>query len=332
VKEAKRGARPRHLEALGGPGSSTPPRGSAPPRRSFPAAAEEAEAGETGQRGRSLSPLGEAMAGALTFLRARILGEYPIDPLGLDPELATRVVAPLARLLRTYFRVRVKGVAMVPEEGPCLLVANHSGTFPVDAVVIASCLYDKHPRRRIPRVLAADLAFRLPFVGELARKTGSTLACEEDARRLLEMGEAVLVFPEGYKGVGKGYRRRYRLQRFGRAGYIEVAAEMGVPVVPVAVVGAEEAYPMLGEMPLLGRLLGLPYFPVTPSFPWLGPLGLLPFPSKWVVEFGEPVDLGELSGRAREDPMALFEMSEKVKGTIQEMLYRNLMERGHPFL
>ncbi len=268
---------------------------------------------------------------ALEFLRARALGEYPLDPVGFDPELTAGIVAPAVRLLKAYFRVRVKGAARVPEEGPCLLVANHSGTLPLDAVVIAYCLYDEHPRHRIPRILAADLTFRLPFVGELARKTGSTLACEEDARRLLEKGEVVLVFPEGYKGVGKGYSRRYRLQRFGRAGYIQVAAEMGAPVVPVAVVGAEEAYPKVGEIPFLGRLFGLPYFPVTPLFPWLGPLGLLPLPSRWVVEFGEPMHLGGLEERGKEDPMALFEMSERVKGIIQEMLHRNLMERGHPF-
>ena len=144
--------------------------------------------------------------------------------------------------------------------------------------------------------------FRLPVLSELARKSGATLACNPDAERLLRAGELVGVFPEGFKGVGKPFRDRYKLQRFGRGGFVSAALRTGAPIVPVSIVGAEEIYPMIGNITPLARLLGLPYFPVTPTFPWLGPLGLLPLPSKWLIEFGEPIETGRLHrGRRRPD-------------------------------
>jgi hypothetical protein len=130
----------------------------------------------------------------------------------------------------------------------------------------------------------------VPFVSELARKSGATLACNPDVDRLLHQGNLVGVFPEGFKGVGKHYSERYKLQRFGRAGFVSVALRNRTPIVPAAIVGAEETFPMLGNIKPLARLMGLPYFPVTPTFPWLGPLGAVPLPSKWMMRFGEPID------------------------------------------
>jgi 1-acyl-sn-glycerol-3-phosphate acyltransferase len=131
--------------------------------------------------------------------------------------------------------------------------------------------------------------------------------------------------------VGKGYRERYRLQRFGRGGFIEVALRTGVPIVPIAIVGSEEIYPMLGNSKLLARIFGFPYFPITPTFPWLGPLGLVPLPSKWIVEFGEPIHLDGYDRDAWQDAMLIFELTDRIRDQIQQMLYRNVMARGSAF-
>ena len=160
---------------------------------------------------------------------------------------------------------------------------------------------------------------------------GNTLATPEDALRLLHTGELVGVFPEGYKGVGKGWKERYRLQRFGRGGFIELALRAGAPIIPVAIVGSEEIYPMIGNAKLLARIGGFPYFPITPFFPWLGPLGLLPLPSKWIVEFGEPIPTDGYPDDAWQDAMLVFNETDRIRDQIQQMLYRNLMSRRSAF-
>src|SRR5436190_1914243 len=158
----------------------------------------------------------------------------------------------------------------------------------------------------------------MPVVAQMARKMGSTLACDEDAHRLLRSGELVGVFPEGYKGVGKGWKNRYRLQRFGRGGFVETALRERVPIVPVAIVGSEETYPMLADLRPLARLFGLPYFPVTPTFPLLGPAGLFPLPSKWTIEFGPPILTDVYPEDAWQDAMLLFELTDRIRDTIQQ--------------
>jgi 1-acyl-sn-glycerol-3-phosphate acyltransferase len=166
--------------------------------------------------------------------------------------------------------------------------------------------------------------FRTPVLGSLARKTGQTLACTADAERLLSAGELVGVWPEGFKGVGKPFKDRYKLQRFGRGGFVSAALRTGVPIIPVSVVGAEEIYPKIGDLKPLARLLGLPYFPVTPTFPLLGPLGAIPLPSKWYIEFGEPIRTDEHDPADADDPMVVFNLSDQVRETIQQSLYRRL--------
>ena len=196
--------------------------------------------------------------------------------------------------------------------------------------MLGLAIHDETPEHRYLRLLGADLVFRVPFISELARKSGATLACNPDVDRLLYQGNLVGVFPEGFKGVGKHYFERYKLQRFGRAGFVSVALRNRTPIVPTAFVGAEEIFPLLGNIKPLARLLGLPYFPVTPTFPWLGPLGAVPLPSKWMIQFGEPIDTTPWSDQS-DDPAVVFNLADHVRETIQGMLGELLKKRPDPF-
>jgi 1-acyl-sn-glycerol-3-phosphate acyltransferase len=271
------------------------------------------------------------VAGALALLRQRLSGEYEVDEFGFDPQLTESVFLPMLRpLYQSWFRVEVLGIENVPNDGGALVVANHSGTIALDALMLGLAVHDEHPRKRHLRLLGADLVFRMPIVSELARKYGSTLACNPDAERLMSTGELVGVFPEGFKGVGKTFAERYKLQRFGRGGFVSAALRTGAPIIPVSIVGAEEIYPMLGNLRPLARLLGVPYFPLTPTFPWLGPLGLIPLPSKWFIEFGEPIPTEHLMDAA-DDPMVTFNLADQVRETIQQTLHRLLERRPDAF-
>ena len=267
-----------------------------------------------------------------TFIRRRLAGDYEVDDFGYDPHLARQILLPLARpLYENYFRVKALGVDRVPSSGPALLVGNHSGSIAIDAVMVSYAVATEHPEKRAVRNVAADLVFTLPFVGALARKMGTAVATEEDADELLRRGELVGVYPEGYKGVGKGWKERYKLQRFGRGGFIETALRSRVPIIPVAIVGAEEAYPMIADAKFLARAIGAPYFPVTPTFPLLGPLGMIPYPSKWIIEFGSPVPMDDYPDDAADDAMLVFDLADRIRDTIQQMLYRNLARRKGVF-
>jgi 1-acyl-sn-glycerol-3-phosphate acyltransferase len=272
------------------------------------------------------------VAEVVSFARRRLTGDYEVDEFGLDRDLVETVMLPLFRpLYEKWFRVEVKGAENIPVQGGALVVANHAGTIAVDAVMTSLAVHAETPTHRILRMLGADFVFSLPFVGELARKTGTTLACSEDAHRLLSSGELVGVWPEGFKGIGKPFSERYRLQRFGRGGFVSSAITAGAPIIPTAIVGSEEIYPIIGDMPLLARLLGAPYFPVTPFFPWLGPLGMIPLPSKWVIEFGEPIPTDRLGPAVADDPMAVFNLGDQVRESIQHNLYQLLQERRSVF-
>jgi 1-acyl-sn-glycerol-3-phosphate acyltransferase len=274
----------------------------------------------------------DALEELLAFARRRLTGEYEIDEFGFDAELTEQILAPIVRRLHErWWRVDWIGMENVPSEGGALLVANHAGTVPWDAIVTKFGVLDHHPAHRHVRLLAADLAFKMPFVGALARKSGNTLATTEDAHRLLAKGELLGVFPEGYKGVGKPFKDRYKLQRFGRGGFIELALRTKSPIIPVSIVGSEEIYPMIHNAKTLARIGGFPYFPITPFFPWLGPLGLIPLPSKWMIEFGPPIETEDYDEDAWQDPLTVFEMTDRVRDEIQQTLYRNLMHRRSVF-
>ncbi|MDH2426779.1 lysophospholipid acyltransferase family protein [Sphaerisporangium sp. TRM90804] len=291
----------------------------------------------TAARGRARPGAGsrtleDRLAEAAAFLRRRLAGEYEVDEFGFDPELNDKVLMELIRpLYRHWFRVETTGLEHVPAESGALVVSNHSGTVPLDALMLQVALHDEHPAHRPLRLLGADLVYQLPLLGHLSRKSGHTLACPEDADRLMRKGELVGVFPEGFKGVGKPFTDRYKLQRFGRGGFVASAIRAQVPIIPCAIVGAEEIYPKIGDFPTLARLLGLPYIPITPLFPWLGALGLVPLPSKWMIELGEPVRTDTLDPEEADDPMLVFNLTDQVREVIQQQLNRLRLHRGHAF-
>ena len=270
------------------------------------------------------------LADFMAFLRRRMAGDYTVDEYGFDREITERFfLAAIRPIAEKWFRVETRGIDNIPTEGGALVVSNHSGTVPVDGLVTGLVIHDE--AGRFLRPLGADLVFRMPIIGELARKGGVTLACNDDAERMLRGGELVGVWPEGFKGIGKPYSERYKLQRFGRGGFVSAALRTGVPIVPCSVVGAEEIYPLVGNMPSLARLLGVPYIPITPFFPLLGPLGMIPLPSKWLIEFGEPIRTDSYEEGAADDPMLVFNVTDQVRETIQQTLYSLLMQRRSVF-
>ncbi|HYP48067.1 MAG TPA: lysophospholipid acyltransferase family protein [Thermoleophilaceae bacterium] len=273
----------------------------------------------------------DTQAGLQRVLR-RMEGDYPEDEWGFDEDYADLVEPFFAFLFERWWRVQVEGIANVPGHGRALLASNHAGILPWDATMISTALLREHPLPRHPRFLVLDWAFDLPWVSVGIRKVGGVLASPHNARRLLEQDHLVAVFPEGVKGTGKPFGERYRLRRFGRGGFVEVALRTGAPIVPVAVVGSEEIYPKIGELPALARIIGAPFFPVTPTFPWLGPFGVVPLPSRWRIEFCEPIETASHGPAGADDQALVFELTERVQTTIQEALYSNLVRRGPAFL
>ena len=274
----------------------------------------------------------QRVAETLAFLRRRLTGDYVVDEFGFDRDLTDHAFLPLLRpLYRNWFRVEVRGIENIPDTGSALVVANHSGTIALDSLMTQVAVHDEHPNGRYLRMLGADLVFQSPVIGEVARKSGSTLATNADAERLLAAGELVGVWPEGFKGVGKPFSERYKLQRFGRGGFVSAALRTGTPIIPCSIVGAEEIYPILGNLKTVARLVGAPYAPITPTFPWFGLLGLVPLPSKWIIEFGAPLDTAALGPTAADDPMLVFDLTDQVRETIQQTLYSLLLQRRSVF-
>ena len=250
-----------------------------------------------------------------------------VDDFGFDPVYEQRVQPLFDFLYERYFRVECEGVAGIPPEGRCLLVANHSGTLPYDGMMIKTAVKREHAKRREVRWLAEDFLFHFPFLGSFTNRIGAVRACQENAERLLQQESLTAVFPEGVKGIGKLFQKRYQLQRFGRGGFIKLALRTRSPVIPVAVVGAEETNPMLFRIDYLSQALGIPYIPVTPTFPLLGPLGLLPLPTKWRIHFGDVVSFDEYGPEAADDEMLVGRLAEQVRETIQAMLDRAVKKR-----
>jgi 1-acyl-sn-glycerol-3-phosphate acyltransferase len=245
-----------------------------------------------------------------------------VDEMGRDPAIASRYQPVLDFLYRRYFRTEVEGIENIPRAGRAILVANHSGALPYDALMLMRAVEREHPARRRLRPLIEDDVFHFPYLGTFLNRMGAVRACPENAERLLADQELVAVFPEGIQGIGKLYRDRYRLQRFGRGGFVKLALRTGSPIIPVGVVGAEEATPMVARMTWLARAVGLPHLPVTPA-------GLLPLPSKWRIRFGEPLDLARKHGKeGSEDRLLVSRLAESVRTQIQAIIDELLSRRG----
>ena len=254
-----------------------------------------------------------------------------VDDFGFDPE-AVRSARPLLDFLRRrWWRVEVLGLEHVPDDRAVLFVANHSGLLPWDGLVLAETVAASHGEKQRPRFLIADWLITLPFVQPALARLGGVRACRENAERLLGAGVSVVAFPEGVKGAAKSFRDRYRLQRFGRGGAVRLALAADVPVVPVAIVGAEEAHPILFKVETPARALGLPFLPVTPTFPWLGPLGALPLPAKWVISFGEPLAAAPRGPEAASDDLLVARLTEELRSEVQRLVKVALRTRQGVF-
>jgi 1-acyl-sn-glycerol-3-phosphate acyltransferase len=250
-----------------------------------------------------------------------------VDPYGRDPVLADRLDPLLDFLYTRYFRVEASGVQHLPQRGPAILVANHAGPLPWDSLVLVQGVLREH--RRELRPLLEDAIFQVPYLGVLLNRLGAVRASPENAERLLSEGKLVAVFPEGQQGLTKLYKDRHTLKRFGRGGFVKLALRTGVPLIPVAVVGAEGAAPVLGKIGLLGRSIGLDALPITATFPWLGPAGLLPLPSKWRLRFGEPIDVAKSHGAdAADDRILIARLADQVRSRVQEIIGELVSDKG----
>lgn len=250
-----------------------------------------------------------------------------VDEFGLDRSFDAKLRPVLDFLYQRYFRIQTEGIANVPSEGRAVVVGNHSGSIPIDGLMLRAALRIDHPANRDLRWLAEDFLFYLPFAGVFMNRAGAVRACQENAERLLAKDNLIGVFPEGVQGIRKLFRDRYRLQRFGRGGYIRLCLRTRAPLIPCAIIGGEEASPLLYRFDTLADLLRIPYLPVTPTFPALGALGLVPAPTKWRIKFGEPIQFDNYGPEAADDDLLVGRLSERVRTTIQSMLDSGLQKR-----
>lgn len=275
-----------------------------------------------------LSELASPDAWKATWSRFSLRGKSEVvDDYGMDPVIAQRFKPIFDFLYYDYWRVEVRGIKNVPTDGAGLLVSNHSGALPWDGSMIKIAVMNEQPNAREVRFLVEDFAYHFPFLGSLMTRIGGVRADPVNAVRLLRHGELVCVFPEGVKGLGKLYKQRYRLQRFGRGGFVRICLDTKAPMVPVAIVGAEEIHPMIARGSWIADALGVPYLPITPTFPWLGLLGLIPLPSKWTITFAEPIDFSKYSDSERKNRILVNKVSQQVRGQIQGMILDQLKER-----
>ena len=282
----------------------------------------------------------EAMAGdvlsallsAITAMNERVSGEYEEDDFGFDQRFTEGMFPLFSLLYQYYWRVDVEGIENVPATGRGLLVSNHAGAgLPFDGAMVKSAIWKEHSTPRHARILVLDWAMAMPWMSDFMKKTGQVLACTPNALELLKRDELVGVFPEGVKGMSKPFSQRYNLERFGRGGFVRVALRTGSPIIPVAVIGSEEIYPKIGNLPFVNKLIGAPFVPVTPLFPLFGIMGFIPLPAKWHIEFCEPIDVSEYPAEAADDRSLVLELSEQIRSTIQQRLRENLLLRRTPF-
>ncbi len=262
---------------------------------------------------------------------AAIAGSDGFDPFGKDPAVVAALKPRLDRLLDKWFRVVVEGQTAMPSSGRVIFVANHGGALPWDALVVTHAL--SRATNRDVRPLVEDPVITAPFLGTLMSRLGSVRASQDNATRLLSRGEACLVFPEGIQGLGKSWGRRHQLQRFGRGGFVRLAVRTKTLLVPVAVVGGEETAPLIGRLDALKALLPdtVPWLPITPTFPWLGPLGLLPLPARWRIRIGEPIDPRKTI-KDEGDAVAINALAATIRDRLQKDVLELVEARGSAYL
>lgn len=256
--------------------------------------------------------------------------EREVDDFGLDREYEASVRPYFDVMYHRWFRAVARDMHRIPATGRCILVANHAGALPWDGVMLKTAVRLEHPEHRELRWLAEDSVAHAPFLGALVNRLGAVRACPENAERLLQQDALVAVFPEGDKGMAKPYANRYQLQRFGRGGYVRLAIRTGAPIVPTAVVGSEETHPLLLRTRRLAKLMGLPFLPITPTFPWFGPLGLVPLPARWVILCGDPIYV-DVEQNDPNDPSHVAQINDQVRSEVQSLVQRALRMRSNAF-
>jgi 1-acyl-sn-glycerol-3-phosphate acyltransferase len=262
----------------------------------------------------------------LDFLKRRITGDYEVDEWGMDWEFI-EAVRPLFNFLYTYYwRVETTGLEHIPDYTRGLIVANHSGQLPFDATMIATALFTGHPAQRLVRNLYGDWYPRVPLLTSVLEKLGQVLDSSDNGISLLEQDELVAAYPEGYRGLGKTYQDRYKLAEFSD-NFVKMALATGAPILPTAVVGAEEIYVSLANSNLLAKIARTPYFLVSLRFPWFGLLGLIPYPTKWYIDFGEPIETEVYGPEAVADTAVVEKLTKQSRDAVNELLVKRLIKR-----
>ena len=255
---------------------------------------------------------------------AHNLNEFGYDSFGMSPAFIRKVIPVIRFLYRVYFRVQSHGIRFVPPKGRVMFVGNHGGQIPIDGLLVGTAVALEADPPRILRSMVERWVPSIPFVSLFMARCGQVLGDPANSRYLLEQEEAVLVFPEGVKGISKTWHDRYRLQGFGN-GFMRLALETNTPIIPVATVGLEDAVPALHNSRFLAKLFGAPSFPITPTFPWLLPFGILPYPMKVYIDFGEPM---VFQGHHDEEDEVIDVKVDEVKAVIQQMLDSRVARRG----
>ncbi|MDB4977219.1 MAG: acyltransferase family protein [Myxococcaceae bacterium] len=291
--------------------------------------------GSSGDRLREAAAFGSSQSLLSTDYYFRQYGAHgmrsmvaDVDDFGFDPHVDNKVKPLLEAVCKRYFRVELVGAEHIPERGRALLVANRAGTLPWDGLVLRTALRSQRPALSPLRWLAEDSVIHYPFMGVFMNRLGAVRACPENAERLLAQDRLVAVFPEGAQGSRKLFRDRYRLQRFGRGGYVKLALKLGVPIFPTAIIGAEEINPVLGRSRFLGRIVGSESVPLTPTFPWLGLAGLLPAPVRWRIAVGAPIDLSSYGPESADDALVVHRLNEQIRSALQALVDQGKQARG----
>ena len=257
--------------------------------------------------------------------------EFGFDPFGLERESAILTYIPAKFFYEKWFRVESFGHENIPTQGAGIIAPNHSGVLPIDGAMIAVDIVKKLEPPRLVRMVVDYFAAYLPFINVIFSRSGQIIGHRKNFQMLLEMGELIGVFPEGHKGTGKLFSERYQLRTF-NVGFVELSLQYKAPIIPTAVVGAEEQAPMIADFKPLAKLLGFPYFPITLTFPWFGLLGMIPFPTKYYIWYGEPIRFyEEYPPEAVDEPEVMRNLADKVQLKVQEMVNELLKKRKSIF-